>query len=371
MKEVQFMEEREFLIYLHSLNGIGWKTISRLHSYLDSLNRLYDIQPLELSMTTGIELQQAEKIRDALQSGKVTAFNQLVKKWKEKGINILTYLDPDYPQYLKEIAQPPWVIYTIGRKELLQQLSIAMVGTRNPTNYGKIVANKLAKELVESGFVVVSGLARGIDSISHSGAISANGPTIAVLGSGIDVIYPSENKKLYNEIVAKGLIISEYPPNTAPHPGFFPQRNRIISGLAYGTIIVEASMKSGSLITAQFALDQSREVFAVPGPITSKQSLGTNSLIKQGAKLVQTIDDILEEFPYISLNGGGQKSSLTEKLTDSEALVYELIDYNPIHIDEIYSKLDLNLSEIYEALFSLQLKNMIKQVSGGSYIQEL
>lgn len=363
------MEERELLIYLHSLNGVGWKSISRLDSTLDSLRKLNDLQPLELAMTTGIELQQAEKIRDALQPDKVITFNRIIKEWEENGINILTYHDTDYPSYLKEIAQPPWVLYTIGNKELLQRPALAMVGTRNPTNYGKIVANRLAKELVDSGFVIVSGLARGIDSIAHSGALGSNGPTIAVLGSGVDVIYPSENKKLYHEIAAKGLVISEYPPGTVPHPGYFPQRNRIISGLTYGTLIVEASTKSGSLITAQFALEQSREVFAVPGSITSKQSLGTNGLIKQGAKLVQTIDDILEELPYLNLNSKEKKTTSSEKLSDIEVLVYNVIDDDPIHIDEIYSKLDLNLSEIYETLFSLQLKNMIKQISGGLYIK--
>jgi len=367
------MEERQLLIYLHSLNGIGWKTISRLHSYLDSIKELNDLQPLELSMATGIELSQAEKIRGALQPDKLIAFNLLLDKWKEKGINIITYYDPDYPLHLKEIAQAPWVIYTIGDTDLLEQPALAIVGTRNPTNYGKIVASRLAKELADSTFVVVSGLARGIDSIAHSGALSANGPTIAVLGSGIDIIYPKENQKLYNEIAAKGLVISEYPPGTPPHPGHFPQRNRIISGISHGTIIVEASMKSGSLITAQFALDQSREVFAIPGPITSKQSLGTNSLIKQGAKLVQTIDDILDELPYLkpANTNTNTKGNYTEKLTEIEILVFEKIDYNPIHIDEIYSQLDLNLSEIYEALFSLQLKNRVKQISGGLYIKEL
>lgn len=365
------MDERELLIYLHSLNRIGWKSISRLYSYLGSLNKIYDLQPLELSMNTGIEFSQAERIKNSLQQDKVLAFTGLLNEWENKGISIITYKDPNYPTMLKEIAQPPWVIFAKGDLKLLNRPAIAIVGTRNPTNYGKIVADKLARGLVENNLVVISGMARGIDSIAHSGALGADGNTIAILGSGIDVIYPKENHKLYNEITRKGLIVSEYPPETEPHPGYFPQRNRIISGISYGTIIVEASMKSGSLITGQFALDQSREVFAVPGPITSKQSMGTNDLIKQGAKLVQTIDDVFEELPYLKEKSVNNNIISKEELNDNEAIIYKAVDYIPIHIDEIYNNHDLSLPEIYEALFSLQLKNRIKQISGGLYIREL
>jgi len=360
------MEERILLIYLHKINGVGDKTLRKLLVNLDSLNQLFTLKPLELSMQTGISFTIAEKIINMLTEANIKDFYRELKSWQDKGIFIWTLLDKDYPTLLKEISHPPIIMYGLGNKEIIHQPAIAIVGTRNPTSYGKIVAEKISENLSEYGWIIVSGMARGIDRVAHEGTFAHFGRTIAVLGSGIDVIYPSEHRALYSKLKEKGLIISEYPPGTSAHPGYFPARNRIISGLSYGTIVVEASLKSGSLITAQFAVEQSREVFAVPGTITSKQSIGTNSLIKQGAKLIQNIEDIIEEFPYLKI---GQKKEKEDNLNKIEGKILNIITHEQIHIDDIYDKSQLNLSEVYDCLLSLQLKGRIKQLSGGYYIR--
>lgn len=364
------MDGRLLLIYLSQLPGVGWKTISKLENYFSSFQELFSKNPLELSMEGEIDYKLAEKIVTELDQAKVKMFQSKLKEWESRNIKIISYLDENYPKILKEIAQPPWVIYALGDLDLLQQYSFAIVGTRNPTNYGKMVTEKLAKELAELGFVIISGLARGVDTIAHEGAINNNGKTVAVLGSGIDIIYPKENKKIYHSIVEKGLVLSEYPPGTEPRPGLFPQRNRIISGLTLGTLVIEASQKSGSLITAQHALEQSREVFAIPGPITSKQSIGSNSLIKQGAKLVQCIEDIIEEYSYLTLE---ERNKVIEEiqLNHMEQKILSAISNTPIHIDEIFELMKMSLPDIYEGLLSLQLKKKIKQLPGNVYIRNL
>ncbi len=361
------MKQRDLLVYLHTLKGIGWKTIDKLVTHLDSLESILLMQSLELSMQAGLDYRTAEIIIQSLETEKINIFLQLLKKWEQKHIRIITYFDSNYPTYLKEIYQPPWVFFTKGDQSLLNNPIIAIVGTRNPSQYGRIIAEKLAKELTEHGFIIVSGMARGIDRKAHEGSL-LSGATIAVLGSGIDIVYPKENQGIYQEIEEKGLIISEYSPGTKPHPAYFPQRNRLISGLSLGTIIIEASLKSGSLITAQLALEQSREVFAIPGNITSNKSLGTNSLIQQGAKLVMNIEDIIEEFKYLSFEGKIH-NKIEIKLNNKEQKVMAMINYNPIHIDDLFNHLEFSFSEIYEILLSLQLKQKVKQIPGGTYIK--
>ncbi|MFV9509872.1 DNA-processing protein DprA [Tepidibacillus sp. LV47] len=360
------MEERELFIFLHSIKGIGWKTIERLKTTLESFHSLFNFSPLELSMMVGIDLTSAERIIGNLTKENMEQFQQQIKQWEREGIRILTMSDENYPPLLKEIAQPPWVLYYMGNLDLFYEPSIAIVGTRNPTAYGITVTEKMAKELTLSGWTVVSGMARGIDKVAHEAALENHGGTIAVLGSGIDVIYPKEHQRLYKRIQNNGLIVSEYPPGTPPFPGFFPQRNRIISGLTYGTIVVEASLKSGSLITVKHALDQSREVFAIPGPIISKQSLGTNSLIQQGAKLIQTAEDVNQEFPYLNLKKKQLKKTEKIEITKKEEKIFTLIT-DKIHIDEIVLRSKLPLSEVYECLLSLQLKGFVKQLPGSYY----
>lgn len=363
------MEEKDLLVFLHIQKGIGWKTIFNIFQYMDDIKEIFFIQPLEFSMRTGIKYSLAEKIINQLKKEYLDEFPKQKESWEKAGIEIITFLDQNYPERLKEIQQPPWVLFAIGNTELFNHPSLAVVGTRNPTPYGKWAAEKLTGGLVEYDWTIVSGMARGIDYAAHESALRNNGKTIAVLGNGVDVIYPQENRKLYKEIADKGLILSEYPPKTQPHPGYFPQRNRIISGLSYGSIIIEASKQSGSLITAQYALEQSREVFAVPGPIHSKHSLGSNSLIKQGAKLVQDIEDIVEEFPYLKLKKrvSNQRPEMTNQ---REEAVHQVIQYQPVHINDIYNQTEIELNQIYETLLSLQLKRKIKQLPGGFYIRQ-
>jgi len=360
------MNEREILIYLQTIKGVGWRSLERLVTAFDSLQSILEFQPIELSMFSGIDLSVAETIYRHLSNTPITFFLEQLNQWKEKGIRILTIKDDEYPRFLKEIAQSPWVLYTKGNIELLKKPAISIVGTRNPTAYGITVTEKLSKDLSHHGWTIVSGMARGIDRIAHETALSNQGKTIAVLGSGIDVIYPKENQRLYNRLTQEGLVLSEYPPGTNPIPGYFPQRNRVISGLSQGTLVVEASLKSGSLITAQHALDQSREVFAIPGQISSKQSLGTNLLIQQGAKLVQKVADINDEFPYLILKNERPQDDKNVKLSKNEQQLYSLIS-EKIHIDDILADLNLVTSEIYESLLSLQLKGLIQQMPGGYY----
>src|SRR5262249_44743724 len=205
--------------------------------------------------------------------------------------------DEEFPAALREIFDPPLTIYTRGNRALMKEPAVAIVGSRRPTAYGRAVARRLAMDLAQKGLVIISGMARGVDSAAHEGAIEVGGNTIAVLGTGIDVPYPAENKKLYEQIGAKGLLISEFPLGTFPAPQNFPIRNRVISGLSLGVVVVEAAQYSGSLITARLAMEQNREVFAVPGSVTNKNSWGPHVLIKQGAKLVQDWQDVMEEMP--------------------------------------------------------------------------
>ena len=289
------MNQNELLFGLHELEGIGWKTIDKLHRSIPKLEKLFVMSVDEINSILG-DIKKSAII--------VNGFTRLsietrLEQYKVQDIGFLTVWDEYYPKQLKEIAQPPWILYYRGDICLLQLPLIAMVGTRTPTAYGKKVAYDLSREIAQAGFGIVSGLAKGIDSAAHWGAIESSGASIAVLGTAIDIIYPSENRSLYYEMIKEGLLLSEYPIGMSSHPGMFPQRNRIISGISLGTVVVEAALRSGSLITADPALEESRDVFAVPGPISSPKSQGTLALIKQGAKLVTSSLDIIEEYTHL------------------------------------------------------------------------
>ncbi len=369
------MIKREWLFYLSTLQGVGWKTLSQLMN-LEQLDKISERNPLELSVETGISFSLAETILKQISIDSFKDAMNQQKKWEQQGIQLISYFDEDYPVLLKEINSPPWIIYAYGDIQLLTEFKIAVVGTRHPTPYGQAVCSAFTKDLASNGWVIVSGLAKGIDKIAHEAALTVGGKTIAVLGNGVDVIYPRENKAIYQQILQKGLLLSEFAPGVQPRPGFFPQRNRIISGLSHGTIVIEASLKSGSLITAKDALEQSREVFAVPGPITSKESTGTNLLIQQGAKLVQRLEDINNEFPYfitekIKINNNhNNKSEETLSLHYNEKIIYNLISsIKPIHINHIIESVQFPISEVYENLLLLQIKSLIRQMPGNFYIR--
>jgi len=301
------------------------------------------------------------------------------------GVTVISLDDPAYPPRLKEIYDPPLVLYIRGNPEVLTKPGIAMVGTRHPTPYGTGMAERLACDLAMQGLVIISGMARGVDTAAHRGAISAKGKTLAVFGTGVDVIYPKENSRLAEQILALGgAIISEFPLGTFPAPQNFPIRNRILSGMSFGVLVVEAAEYSGTRITARCALEQNREVFAVPGNVTNKNSWGPNTLIKQGAKLVATWEDVWEDLPTdvrLALtpaaspeSPGASSASLfpDQGLPPHEKRILSLLKADEAtHIDEIVEKLETELSssEIFAALFELELTGKVRQMPGKNFVK--
>jgi len=284
-----------------------------------------------------------------------------------KQINIS---DKDYPEILKEIHNPPKSLYVRGDFDEKDKIAIGIVGTRNYTSYGKQVALNIAGDLAEAGITIVSGLAKGIDTFAHQAALEKGGRTIAVLGSAVDYssVYPSCNKKLADKITKSGAVISEYAPGTKSEIYFFPQRNRIVSGLSLGVVVIEAPEKSGALITATCALEQNREVFAVPGSIYSKNSVGTNKLIQIGAKLVNSANDILDELNLPLLK---EKSKNFKPETKEEEILVSIITREPVHLDEIVKQSRLNSALASSTLIMLELKGIVKHQGGGYYILNL
>ena len=302
------------------------------------------------------------------------------------GVSIVTSQDPLYPSQLLSTYDYPAFLYVKGHlKE--DDVNVAVVGSRTASTYGKFTTERLCRELVLRGITVISGLARGIDSAAHRGALSGKGRTIAVLGCGLDVVYPPENEELFNEISLQGALISEFPFGTPPNAPNFPARNRIISGISLGVVVVEASEKSGSLITARIALEQGREVFAVPGSIDSSGSRGTNKLIKQGAKLIENVEDILEEIlPQVTSapkvvkpdqrqkQPDDQQKILTSSpdlvLKETEKTVWQVLSQKPVHIDQIITSTGLTAHEVLVILLNLELQGLIEQKPGKTYMRK-
>ena len=298
------------------------------------------------------------------------------------GCKLLTWDEPEYPARLREIYDPPPLLYVLGNIELLGRHLISIVGSRRPTPYGNQMAERLGRDLADRGLVVTSGLARGIDSCAHKGALSsANGATIGVLGCGIDVIYPKENKKIFAEMQQRGAIISEFPMGTFPAPQNFPIRNRIIAGIALGVVVVEGAQYSGSLITARLAMEFGREVFGVPGNATQPTSFGPNQLIKQGAKLVTSWEDVIEELPtpvraeFLPVESASTEERaalLDETFVPAERTLYGLLNVDEArHIDEIMEVSGLTSSEVLATLFDLELKGVVRQLPGKQFLKVL
>ncbi|MBV9572952.1 MAG: DNA-protecting protein DprA [Acidobacteriales bacterium] len=301
------------------------------------------------------------------------------------GVSLVSLGDADYPAQLKQIYDPPLVLYVRGRAQILSQPGIAVVGTRHPTPYGSGMAERLACDLASRGLVIFSGLARGIDTSGHRGAIAGKGKTVAILGTGVDIIYPKENSRLSEQILALGgALVSEFPLTTFAAPQNFPIRNRIISGISIGVLVVEAAEYSGTRITSRCALEQNREVFAVPGNVTNKNSWGPNTLIKQGAKLVATWEDIWEELPAavraaLTLEHGTESQDMETaslfqeaELSPHEKKIFALLKADEsTHIDEIVEKLEpgISASEIFAALFELELAGKVKQLPGKNFVK--
>ena len=306
------------------------------------------------------------------------SFANEVARLRATGTSVVTLGDEDYPQALHWIPEPPPVLYIRGTLRREDSLAVAVVGSRKPSPYGQLAAQRLSAELAQYGFTVVSGLARGIDSLAHRGALQAGGRTIAVLGSGINVVYPPEHRRLYDAISAQGAVVSEFPYDTKPDRWNFPRRNRIISGLALGILVVEASDQSGSLHTARHALEQGREVFAVPGRIDVPSSRGTNNLIKRGAKLVAGIDDILEELPEavrLAVGQRGPTSGSTGEpqppadLTAEEARVLALVPPEETHIEAVIHASQLPAQVVASILVTLELRGLVRQFPGKFFVR--
>ena len=300
---------------------------------------------------------------------------------KIAGCGLLNWTEPEYPQTLLQIYDPPVLLYVRGDTQVLNLPSLSIVGTRKPTLYGTQMAQRLGRELAARGLVIVSGLARGIDAIGHQGALDANGRAIGVLGTGIDLCYPKENKKLYEKVLERGAIISEFPLKTHPAPENFPVRNRIVAGMPLGVVVVEGAQYSGSLITSRLAMEFGREVFGVPGNVTQPVSFAPNLLIKQGAKLVTCGEDVIEELPTpvrAALVKAEQPEAEQRNLLAAAALngsqkkLYELLSAEePMHIDDIVERSGLNSSEVLATLFDLEMKGIVRQSPGKRFSKVL
>jgi DNA processing protein len=358
------------LLTLLSVQGVGSYRIRSLVGHFGSPKTILQAKPKDLIQVDGID----EKIAYCISSkvDKKFADEQLNKIQKYK-VQIVSYWDSEYPKLLKKIYDPPVLIYVKGRIEDDDQNRIAIVGTRSPTNYGNTIACRISDDLAKNGITIVSGMARGIDTQAHWGAIKGGGKTIAVLGSGLDVIYPSENLNLSAEIAESGALISEFSMGTEPTGGHFPRRNRIISGLSLGTVVVEAGERSGALITAFMALDQGREVFAVPGDIRSNNSKGTHRLIKEGARLIEGTEDIFSEIPQWNNKKEKKENldSIISRLNKTERMMWDVLSDEPRHIDQISTEINVTTSEALVLLLSMELKNCVKQLSGMMFVRSL
>jgi len=356
---------------LLSVEGIGPGRVRKLLAKFKSVEKVISADLVSISEVEGISENLAKKIVRA--SRNRTEIEDIVEKEQEDlekySAKIITIWDKEYPPLLKKIYDPPLFFYKRGAIKASDAYSIAMIGTRGPTNYGKVHADRLSGELAKEGITVVSGLARGIDTISHIGALKNGGRTIAVIGSGLDVVYPSENRKLYEEISEKGVLISEFPFGTKPDAMNFPQRNRIISGLSLGIVVIESGKGGGSMQTVSYGLDQGREIFALPGNVGVRQSEGTNLLIQKGeAKLVTSAEDIIVELE-IKLKPVLGKNIPKEPVTLGlfEEKIYNCLDDGATHIDSISTNSGLSTSDCLVHLLSLEFKGLIKQLPGKMF----
>jgi DNA processing protein len=359
--------EEFYWIGLKAVAGIGNVTFRRLLERFDTPEAALNAPPSALTGVRGV----TPAIMDALKSSEWQRFAEAeCRRLESSTASLVTFVSQDYPKSLFEIPDPPPFLYVKGQLRS-HELSIAIVGSRRATSYGLMTTGKLAEALASHGVCVVSGMARGVDTAAHKGALHAGGRSVGVLGCGVDNVYPPENRALFGQMADAGCLVSEFPLGTQPLAENFPRRNRIISGLSNGVLVVEAAEKSGSLITAQYALEQGRDVFAVPGNISFATSRGCNRLIKQGAKLVDCVEDILEELPAYSLSMADtplfQPPSRSFALTPKEAAIYELLARSPLHIDDIISQTELTAGEVSSMLLHLELKGAVTALPGTHY----
>ncbi len=362
------MKDVASLLALVSVNGVGFHRIRKLIGHFGSAKDVLNGSISELRQVDGIDEKMAHQIKQTANHASVDDQLSQVEKF---GARIISYWEKDYPEILKKIYDPPVLLYVKGKLSHKCERNIAIVGTRSPTMDGKWIAEQLGNGLAGYNIAVVSGMARGIDTHAHLGALKGNGVTYGVLGCGLNVIYPPENKKLYDQVAEHGAVISEFPMNSEPAAGHFPKRNRIISGLSLGTVVVEAGERSGALITAYMALEQGREVFAVPGSIRVRQSKGPHRLIQEGAKLIEKVEDILAEIPqFKGQQTEKEEMDILQLISDREKMIWEVLSEKPSHIDHITAQVNMDTSEVLALLLSLELKNVVKQFSGMMFVRQ-
>ena len=352
-----------YWVGFNKVSGIGAARVRALLDYFGDLETAWHAQAHDLQQA-GLDRRSLEHL---LRARKELNLDAEAERLARAGVQVLIWDDADYPPNLREVYNAPPVLYVKGRIETRDEWAVAVVGTRQASVYGKEAARMIAAGLAQAGVTVVSGLARGIDALAHRVCLDAGGRTLAVLGSGVDVIYPSQNARLAAEIVERGALVSDYPLGTTPEARNFPPRNRIISGLALGTVVVEGDLGSGARITAEFSAEQGREVFAVPGPIFARTSRGTNQLIQQGAKMVCQVGDILEELNLTMVSEQAQARAVIPE-NETEALLLEHLSAEPIHVDLLGRTVKLPIAQVTSTLALMELKGMVRQVGGMSYV---
>ncbi|MCL4562889.1 MAG: DNA-processing protein DprA [Chloroflexi bacterium] len=357
------MDERAYWVGFNLVKGIGSVRMQLLQNAFGDLQTAWKA-PSEKLIAAGLNPKIAQNL---IAVRKTVDLEQYWEQIHKQGIRVLIREDEDYPERLREIDQPPPVLYMRGTLQSEDCWAVAIVGTRRITAYGRQIAEELGSFLARNGITVVSGLARGVDAVAHDAALKAGGRTLAVLGCGVDRIYPPEHARLAERMIAQGAILSDYAPGTPPDSANFPPRNRIISGLSLGVVVVEAGDESGALITATFAAEQGREVFAVPGNILAPQSKGANRLIQEGAHPVLNGQDILE---ILHLTRVDQQRSARKTLPADamEARLIDVLGYEPIHIDDIRERADLPIEKVSATLTIMELKGMVRQVSPLHYV---
>lgn len=356
-----------YAYWFANIGGIGNRTKQKLLLAVGSAKELYFLPESRMKKLADVKPEVIDRLLQARKRETQPAYETLC----EAGITFLTLEDEAYPEKLRRIPDAPYALYVKGRLPDENQKRIAVVGARMCSEYGRAIAVQLAKRLATQGICVVSGMACGIDTAGHTGALAADGVTCAVLGCGVDICYPRSNARLYQDILQKGCILSECPPGTPPHPSLFPQRNRIISGLCDMVVVVEAKERSGSLITADQALEQGRDVYAVPGRICDSLSAGCNGLIRQGAGIISNIEDFVKELEVSGINEYRQEKFENLLLEKEESLVYSCVDLLPRNVEELLQKTKLSMPALAQILAQLQQKGFITETFKNYYIRQL
>lgn len=356
------LNKKNIIIWLSHIEGISNKDIKYLTNYFYNIEEVWNVDEKHIISALGKRRIIASKI---IENRNKQFVAKIFKDLNNNDILPLTIFDSNYPSKLKNIYDPPYVIYIKGNKVDFDIPLIAIVGARKATPYGKWAAHQFAKELTKWGVGIISGLALGIDACGHKGALDGNGYTIGVLGCGLNQYYPAANRALMDKIIKEGCVISEYCLGMPPLKYHFPARNRIVSGLSDGVIVIEASEKSGALITVEFALDHGKDVYALPGNINNIQSKGTNKLIRDGARILLEVDDVIENLKYkYPIDKIGAKQSIKEDLSDLETKIYNIVKRSPVNIDLIISETGMKVSELNPILTILEIKGYIDQMPG-------